>query len=62
LSEVAANVPRMKYGFVLPSGNAADDLVRDVTEILASFCARLYGRRSAAGKAKAAMDAAEVTA
>jgi putative resolvase len=39
-----------------------DDLVRDMTEILTSFCARLYGRRSAARKAKAAMDAAEVTA
>jgi predicted site-specific integrase-resolvase len=25
-----------------------DDLVRDVTEILASLCARLYGRRAAA--------------
>jgi hypothetical protein len=24
-----------------------DDLVRDMTELLTSFCARLYGRRSA---------------
>jgi putative resolvase len=29
-----------------PSG-ADDDLVRDVTEILTSLCARLYGRRAA---------------
>ncbi len=38
----------------------ADDLVRDVTEVLTSMCARLYGRRSAAKRAKAAMRAAEV--
>ena len=24
-----------------------DDLVRDMTEVLTSFCARLYGRRAA---------------
>jgi predicted site-specific integrase-resolvase len=28
-----------------------DDLVRDVTEILVSLCARLYGRRAAANRA-----------
>jgi predicted site-specific integrase-resolvase len=28
-----------------------DDLVRDVTEILTSLCARLYGRRAAASRA-----------
>ena len=36
-----------------------DDLVRDMTEILTSFCARLYGRRGAAHKAAVAMSAAE---
>lgn len=36
-----------------------DDLVRDMTEVLTSFCARLYGRRAAANKAKAALRAAE---
>ncbi|MBB5783587.1 IS607 family transposase [Nonomuraea jabiensis] len=35
-----------------------DDLVRDMTEVLTSFCARLYGRRSAARRAKAALRAA----
>ncbi|WP_329093301.1 IS607 family transposase [Streptosporangium sp. NBC_01469] len=35
-----------------------DDLVRDMTEILTSFCARLYGRRSASRRAKAAISAA----
>ncbi len=36
-----------------------DDLVRDMTEVLTSLCARLYGRRAAANKAKAALRAAE---
>lgn len=36
-----------------------DDLVRDMTEILTSVCARLYGRRSAAHKAHAMLKAAE---
>lgn len=35
-----------------------DDLVRDVTEILTSMCARLYGRRAAANRARRAIDAA----
>ena len=45
---------------VLETTEVADDLVRDVTEVLTSMCARLYGRRSAAKRAKAAMRAAEV--
>jgi predicted site-specific integrase-resolvase len=32
---------------VADPSEADDDLVRDVTEILASLCARLYGRRAA---------------
>ena len=36
-----------------------DDLVRDMTEVLTSFCARLYGRRSAKNKAAAALKAAK---
>ena len=36
-----------------------DDLVRDMTEVLTSFCARLYGRRAAVNKARAALKAAE---
>jgi predicted site-specific integrase-resolvase len=39
-----------------PSG-ADDDLVRDVTEILTSLCARLYGRRAAANRAARAIEA-----
>ncbi|WP_431879853.1 IS607 family transposase [Micromonospora marina] len=47
---------------VLNEAEVDDDLVREMTEILTSFCARLYGRRSAKRKAQAAMTAAEVTA
>ncbi len=46
---------------VLEDAELADDLVRDMTQILTSFCARLYGRRSANRKAKAAMVALEAT-
>ena len=35
-----------------------DDLARGMTEVLASFCARLYGRRAAKHKAEAALRAA----
>ena len=35
-----------------------DDLVRDMTEALTSFCARLYGRRAAKRKTDAALKAA----
>lgn len=34
-----------------------DDLVGDVTEILTSLCARLYGRRGAADRARRAVEA-----
>ena len=32
-----------------------DDLVRDMTEVLTRFCARLYGRRSAKNRAEKAL-------
>jgi predicted site-specific integrase-resolvase len=34
-----------------------DDLVQDMIEVLTSFCARLYGRRSARNKAERALEA-----
>jgi predicted site-specific integrase-resolvase len=34
------------------------DLVRDITEILTSLCARLYGHRAAANRARRAVEAA----
>lgn len=45
---------------VLDDAEMEEDLVREVTEVLTSMCARLYGRRSAAKRAKAALKAAEV--
>ena len=45
---------------VIDDTEVPDDLVRDMVEVLTSFCARLYGRRSAARKAHAAIAAAEV--
>jgi putative resolvase len=44
---------------VIDEAEVADDLVRDMVEVLTSFCARVYGRRSAARKTKAAMTAME---
>ena len=35
-----------------------DDLVGDITEVLTSMCARLYGRRSARRRAERAVQAA----
>ncbi|MBT2386149.1 IS607 family transposase [Streptomyces sp. ISL-11] len=44
---------------VLGDGEVEDDLVRDMVEVLTSFCARLYGRRSAKNRARKALEAAE---
>lgn len=38
-----------------------DDLVRDMTEVLTSMCARLYGKRAAGNRAKRALAAAAAT-
>jgi putative resolvase len=40
---------------VLDPDEVDDDLVRDMTEVLTSFCARLYGRRSARNRAEKAL-------
>lgn len=42
---------------VVDPSEVKDDLVQDMIEVLTSFCARLYGRRSAKDKAKKAIDA-----
>ncbi|HEX3956738.1 MAG TPA: IS607 family transposase [Trebonia sp.] len=42
---------------VVDPSEADDDLVQDVTEILTSLCARLYGRRAAANRAARAVAA-----
>jgi putative resolvase len=36
---------------VLDDSDVTDDLVRDMIEVLRSFCARPYGRRSARNRA-----------
>jgi len=36
-----------------------DDLVQDMIDVLTSFCARLYGKRSAKARAKRALEACE---
>jgi putative resolvase len=41
---------------VADSSEVKDDLVQDMNEVLTSFCARLYGRRSAKNKAKKALE------
>jgi predicted site-specific integrase-resolvase len=42
---------------VVDPAEVDDDLVRDMTEILTSFCARLYGKRAAANRANRAVAA-----
>lgn len=42
---------------VVDSTEVDDDLVRDMTEILTSMCARLYGKRAAANRARRAIAA-----
>ncbi len=44
---------------VVDPAEVDDDLVRDVTEILTSLCARLYGRRAAASRAARGVAALE---
>lgn len=42
---------------VTDDGETADDLVRDMIEVLTSMCARLYGRRGARNRAMRAVTA-----
>ena len=44
---------------VMEDGELDDDLVGDVTEVMTSLCARLYGRRSARRRAERALAAAQ---
>jgi len=44
---------------VVDDGEVTDDLVRDMIEVLTSFCARLYGRRSARNRAPKAVGCAQ---
>jgi putative resolvase len=42
---------------IVDAGETADDLVRDMVEVLTSMCARLYGRRGARNRAIRAVTA-----
>jgi len=44
---------------VVDAGEVDDDLIRDVTEVLSSFCARLYGPRGARNRALKALGCAK---
>ncbi len=46
---------------VINDTEMTNDLVQDMTDVLTSFCARLYGRRSAKNRARKAMEAAGST-
>lgn len=54
----AALAARGRELVVVDRAEVDDDLVRDMTEILTSMCARLYGKRAAANRAKRALAAA----
>jgi len=44
---------------VVDDGELEDDLVRDLTEVVTSLCARVYGRRGAKRRAEAALASAQ---
>lgn len=44
---------------VVDPAEVDDDLVRDMTELLTSMCARLYGKRAAANRAARAVEASQ---
>ena len=44
---------------VVEEGEANDDLVQDMVDVLTSFCARRYGKRSARNRARKAVAAAQ---
>ncbi len=44
---------------VLDDSEVTDDMVRDMIEVLTSFCARLYGRRSARNQGLKAVGCAQ---
>lgn len=51
----AALAAQSRRVVVVEDGEVEDDLVRDMTEVLVSFCARLYGRRGARNRAEKAL-------
>lgn len=51
----AALAAQVRALVVVDSAGVDDDLVRDMTEMLRSMCARLYGKRAAQNRAKRAL-------
>jgi putative resolvase len=51
----AALAAQQRRLVVIDPSETKDDLVQDMTDVLTSFCARLYGRRSAKNRAERAM-------
>jgi predicted site-specific integrase-resolvase len=43
--------------YIIDNSEMQDDLVKDMIDVLTSFCARLYGRRSAKNRAMKAIEA-----
>jgi putative resolvase len=55
----AALSAQRRHILVVDDGEVDDDLVRDMTEVLTFFCARLYGRRGARNRALRALTTAK---
>lgn len=55
----AALSAQRRHILVVDEREVDDDLVRDMTEVLTSFCARLYGRRGARNRALRALTTAK---
>jgi putative resolvase len=53
------NLTEWAHVAVVDDAEVTDDLVRDMIEVLTSFCARLYGRRSARNRALKAVGCAQ---
>lgn len=47
---------------VMEAGEAEDDLIRDMIDLMTCFATRLYGRRSARNRAQRALDAFKIEA
>jgi len=56
----AALTAQGRHLVIADPGETTDDLVRDMVDVLTSFCARLYGRRSARNRALRAVTATKV--
>lgn len=54
----AARAARGRWLLIAETTEMTDDLVQDMIEVLTSFCARLYGRRSAQYRTPKALTAA----